>query len=548
MGKPIPITITDRFWIPEKHVDIDRAERLYRVQVFDEKMCAKCEYKEDRVCDVCLECDGFEGDYKLYKTGEINDKPHIGVPVGNKTKLRKLLRGKDYVFKDKRELGKSFKRLGLRFFKKKLYDYQGPATKKMEGRSGVLKSAPRTGKTMMAVKVVLEGQVKVLILTHQEDLIKQFILTFRDENFTNVSGREKFDGREYVKFCKTYEDFRDHPICLATYQSFISKGGKRLLKKIAALPFGRIIIDEVHRANANCFSSVVNAFKTRYRNGLTATPKRKDGKHFIVRDIVGPIIHKTKARALPLTIDVIETGFHSNRQYAIWTYAMRLLEKAEARTKLIVKQAVKDLKNGRSILIPVTVQRQNDNMVRRINAAYGKTIAAGFHGKLTKSKANNKRQAVLDSAISGKIRCIVATRSMLAGVNIPRWDTIYEIVPISNEPNLEQELLRVCTPYANKKKPLVRWFVDDFGPSRACFVASVSHMKNMRKNLGGFTYTEKGKSTMMKQLAVYYGAKSRRKAAEDYDNPKPYRMDSKGEVVGRKRSSGSGKSFRPISF
>lgn len=547
----IPITITDRFWIPEKHVDLDKAERLYRVQVFDEKMCGKCEYKEERICDVCLECDGFEGDYKLYKSGEINDKPHIGVPVGNKKKLKKLMRGKKYKFRDLRIEGKSFKKLGLKFYKKKLYDYQGPATAALEAKSGVLKSAPRTGKTVMAVKVVLEDQVKVLILAHQEDLLKQFRGTFLNEDLTNIKAKQQFDGKHYVKICKTYDDFKKHPICLATYQTFISKSGKKLLKKVAALPFGRIIIDEVHRANANCFSAVVNAFRTKKRTGLTATPKRKDGKHFIVRDIIGPIIHQTKAKAMPLLVDVQDTGLHSNRQYAIWTFAMRFLERDKKRTDLIVNQACKDLKAGRSIVIPVTVQRQNDNLVRLINRKMGKTIAAGFHGRLLKNKTTDKREELLNKARAGKIRCVVATRSMLTGVNVPLWDTIYEIVPISNEPNLEQELLRVCTPHPSKQEPMVRWFVDDFGPSRACFAASVQHMNNFRSSLGGLTYTERGEKLRNKHLAVYYGSKSRRRAADEYDDPKPYKANDKGEPIGRKAKAPwkpKGGLFKPVSF
>lgn len=549
MGKSIPtILVEDRYWIPAKHVDIDKAERLYRVQVFDEKLCSRCEYKAERVCDVCLECEGFEGDYKLYKEKEINDRPYIGVPIGNRRKLKRLVRISRFKFRDKRSPGRSFAKLGLKFYRKKLYKYQLKATSKLRGRSGVLKSAPRTGKTVMAVEVVLNDQVKTLIFAHQEDLLKQFLGTFRNPELTNILGKEQFDGREYVKICRTYEDFKKYPICLATYQTFISKGGKKLLKKVVELPFGRIIVDEVHRANANCFSTVINAFKTKKRSGLTATPKRKDGKHFIVRDIIGPIIHETKAKPMPLRVDVVETGLHTNRNYRIWAFAMRFLEKDAKRTKLIVKTAVQDLKKGRSIVIPVTTQNHADNLTRLINRAYGKPIAHKFTGTLSKTVKNNLREKVLVKARKGKYRCIVAMRSMLTGVNVPKWDTIYEIVPISNEPNLEQELLRVCTPDEGKKSPLVRWFVDDFSISRACFAASVTHMKNMRKRLGGFKYTKRGAELTKKHLAVYYGAKSRRRAAEDYDDPKPYRADDKGEPVGRRAKSSAKSPWKPIAF
>lgn len=292
MPKLIPITLDDRYWIPAKHVDLDKAEDLYRIQIFDEKACARCEYKPDRVCDVCLECEAFKGDYKLYQKAEINDKKHIGVPIGNTKKLKRLL-GKNYKqhFKiiDIRNEGKSFRKLGLKFYKKNLYKYQKKVERKLnEVDHGILKSAPRTGKTVMAANLVLDLQVKTLILAHQEDLIKQFIGTFysEDPQFTNIADKEKFDGRQYVKWCKTYEDFKKHPICLATYQTFLSKGGRKMLMKVRDLPFGLLLVDEVHRAGAAGYASVVNNMRAKRRIGLTATPKRKDGLHCLPYDAI----------------------------------------------------------------------------------------------------------------------------------------------------------------------------------------------------------------------------------------------------------------------
>lgn len=534
--KVIPIVLlSDRLYVPAKYVDLDRAEKLYRKQLFKEEICRKCEYKEDRVSEPCIGCDGFIGDFKLYKETEVNDKPYVAVPRGNPEKLDRLLRGRKYKVKDQTHPGKSFKKLGLKFYRKMLRDYQLEATEKMlDTNGGLLKSAPRTGKTVMAISMILKRQVKTIIIVHQEDLLKQFRATLLNEDpakpqFTNIPEVQKFNGKKYVGWARTYEDFKRLPIALCTYQTFISKGGKKLLKKVVDLPWGNVIVDEVHRANADCFAAVVNSFKAQNRWGLTATPSRKDGKHFIIRDIMGPVKAKTKAKPLPLTIDVVETGLHTNKNYRAWHHAMNFLIRDKKRHDLIVRHAVREVKAGRSVLIPITYQKHADMLVRDINKKAGRNIAAKFTGQL--NKRLDERDKLIKAARDYKIKVVVAMRSMLTGIDVPRWDTIFEVIPINNESNLEQELLRVCTPDDKKQPPMVRWFVDDFNISRSCFGHSVRHMRSFKERLGGMTYTDGGAEVTKKILTVHYGNLKQRAARQSGnwdEQDKPWRRQDAG--------------------
>lgn len=278
MGKQIPIIyIDDRIYIPEDEVDVDKAERLYRKRLYDDGVCQKCEFKPERHSEVCDSCDSFLGDHKLYKDDEYKGKPMVSVPVGNKTKLAKLVKLKDFCIIDNRHLGKPITKYGMKFKTKSLYPYQRKAVRVLlEKGRGLLVSAPRTGKTVMATGVILKKQVKTLVLVHQEDLIKQFLKTLRNPLFTNIADREEELERELVSWCKTYEDFAKTPIAFATYQTFLSKKGRKLLKKVVDLGWGIVFIDEVHRANAGEYSKVVNSFKCKHRYGMTATRDRKD--------------------------------------------------------------------------------------------------------------------------------------------------------------------------------------------------------------------------------------------------------------------------------
>jgi hypothetical protein len=202
---------------------------------------------------------------------------------------------------------------------------------------------------------------------------------------------------------------------------------------------------------------------------------------------------------------VVETKLRITKNYRIWTYAMRALELLEGRDELIVKHVLKDLKAGHSICIPVTFTRHANNLVRKINQEYGSQVAVAFNGSLSKDR---RREVILKARTSKKYRVVVAQRSMLTGVNIPRWSSLFEIAPIANEPNLKQEVMRICTPMEGKLQPVIKFFVDDFGISRACFRKCDASFAAFGKELGGFQYTDKSKKIRNKVLQQFYTTKA----------------------------------------
>ncbi len=536
MGKKIPsvtVVALDRFYVPENRVDPEKLERLYHKTVFNDNGCRKCEFREERLTDECLECENLVGDFTFWNTKEIDGKPHIGLPVGHHKALSELMDGYRLILDERRAKGRKL-HPDLSFDYKLLHKFQKGAIKDLKSTGhGQLESPPRSGKTVMGTALIFKKGRKALILVHQEDLAEQFIETFRSKKpkFTNIADIEKMEKRELVGIARKYEQFKQYDIAVATYQTFLSPGGRKLLRKIRRL-FGIIMVDEVHRAGASGYAKVINSFESRSRYGLSGTIERKDGRHVLPRYIIGPVAHKTEVETMAPKIDVMDSGFSSNKNYNLWTYAMKALEKDAKRQALIVNEAIAMMKSdgGRSILIPVTFVNQAIQIRDAINRKMGKKVAIEFTGRQGKKQ---RRQIILD-AREGKYKCVIAMRQLLTGVNVPIWSGLLECMPMNNPPNFVQEFNRVCTPHPSKPAPVVKFLIDDFSPSRNCVINMFDVLVNYSqqrkaKKQKPLDFTPQGLDVIARHRALKgnrYQAKLKRAGQWDQvDNPRPYRTD-----------------------
>ena len=322
--------------------------------------------------------------------------------------------------------------------------------------------------TVMGTGLIIERQQKTLILAHQTDLIEQFC----NETINQPQGL-LFNGvdckKPQARICKKYKDFLETPISLATYQTFLSKGGQKLLHQIKDL-FGLVLVDEVHRTPADRYTQILSQFSAKYMYGLTATPDRKDGKFNSAELIIGNVVHNVKANSLAARVSgIIYRGPVS--KHKTWNGMMNHLFNDDKRNAVIAKRALADVARGHTVLIPVTQHAHAASIAKMIALYSGKPdMVFLFTGQIPK----NKRQWARDEMNNNpKIKIVIAMRSMLTGVNIPRWSAIYTVVTISNEPNYTQEVFRVCTPMEGKKTPVIRFMLDtglgaSFGCLRTC--------------------------------------------------------------------------------
>ena len=480
MAKP-KIYLREAIYIPVQYVDTDEVEQNYTVHQYEEKICRTCPYKQDRHSHICDECElgGYKGAtrYTSYKT--IEGKRYISLPIGDRANIEDKTGITLSRFKivDKRvKVPFDFK---LKFTGD-LRVYQIPMRDDwLKIGYGIIQAPPRTGKTVTTVAIAIATGQRTIILADQTDFLDNFIEEM--QAYTNLPLLEKKAGKKLFGYLRKKEDYENFQVGVLTYQSLISDKNGAARMKLINKNFGMAFVDEVHSANALEFSRVLSKLRQRYKGGCTATPDRKDGLHHRVAHLLGPVVHIAKADTMVPKVQVHITNARPpsassyTRGPAAWTYANRFLSKHKGRQKTITSALLHDLKNGRSIVLATYFKDHVLQIVKDINEAYGEEIAYAFVGG--NKKVKDERKWIIDQARDGKIRVVVGIRRLLQrGLNVPRWDTLYYAMPMSNEPNWQQESRRICTPMEGKKRPMIRMFVDpELGISLGCFRNTFKH-------------------------------------------------------------------------
>jgi superfamily II DNA or RNA helicase len=146
-----------------------------------------------------------------------------------------------------------------------------------------------------------------------------------------------------------------------------------------------------------------------------------------------------------------------------WVYMVKKIEANPDRLKMIAKQALKDVKAGHMVLIPLKRTEVITALTLAINKMAGEQIAESFYGK------TKKRKELIQRARNYETKIIVGQITLLStGINIPRASALYEVTPSSNIPKAEQRFSRILTPHEGKPAPLLRYFLDDVDVRRNC--------------------------------------------------------------------------------
>lgn len=273
-----PIVLANMIWVPRTNLSMQAVRHNFTPRFYEERGCKPCEHRSYRFDEeFCGACPNYKGSVKLYANREVGGVDYVGLPIGfTKSELIDMAGIKKRAFKrpplDKRPTPKMKRKIK---FTGKLFDYQKPAVKAwLARRWGMLTAPPRTGKTAMCIYITCEIGMKTIILANQRDLLVQFMQDF--DKLTDHNEASERAGRPLVGIVKKDEDFFKYEIALATYQR-LARSAKRM--KAVRSHYGLAVVDEAHRASAEGFGGVLNAFNTRYKLPVTATPKRKDGRH-----------------------------------------------------------------------------------------------------------------------------------------------------------------------------------------------------------------------------------------------------------------------------
>ena len=477
--------VDSMYWFP-----VDKVDRTALKKHFELELCVKGDWLAEPQ----------EAVLEVFSSKRIKGVDCVGFPRGRPDLVRKCLVDRKLWKKTKDRRNDESAKIPLKMIGQ-YRPYQKKAIKEMAGHvTGILSAPPRMGKTVMATGLVVAKQRKTLVLAHQTDLLEQFV------NQT-INNDELFDGSKQKKqiagICREYKDFKKYPLCLATYQTFLSKKGGRLLDRISGM-FGMVFVDENHRVPAARYTEILSKFTAKHLHGCTATPDRKDNLYLVADRILGPIRHEIRRQdVMSPKVYGHETGIRlPSRIPKTWNGMMSMLYRNKHRNLKIAQFAKADVEKGHHVLIPVNRNDWALALKKLIDDEVGRKVCFLFNGSIPK----NKRQEARDTMrFNDDVKVTIATRSMLLGMDCPDWSAVYTVAPISNAPTYTQEIHRICTPQPGKKRPVIRYFADSpLGLSYGCMVncskvltnpvngfeLKPSYVKMLSRIRGGKAYTD----------------------------------------------------------
>jgi superfamily II DNA or RNA helicase len=162
---------------------------------------------------------------------------------------------------------------------------------------GFLVSPTGSGKTVMSCAVIAHVGKPALVLVHNEALRDQWLASFAKFLPTAKVGIVQGDRVEY-EGCH---------VILAMVQTLHSKR-ENLPQTFWRYP-GLVIADESHRYAAKTLSSVLGRFPARYKLGVTATLRRKDGLDDIFFWHIGRVLYSATVSQVRPSVTMLRTGF-----------------------------------------------------------------------------------------------------------------------------------------------------------------------------------------------------------------------------------------------
>lgn len=313
---------------------------------------------------------------------------------------------------------------------------------------GILRAAPGFGKTVCATALMAVLDVPTIVLVHKEFLMNQWL-----ERIAMFLPDAKV-GRAQQDEC----DYEGKSIVLGMIQSV----GSGRYPQAFYDHFGLVIPDECHHIGAQTFSQAPPRFRARYRVGLSATPRRKDGCENVFLYQLGPVLFTSKEQRLKFKVKRVWTKFKLiktdkfNPSLMPRTLVVTFLCASEFRNRLIVEQLIQAVQSGRKVIVLSERLKHLQKLNQYLEEMWpdgSKIPEVGFY-------VGGKKEDELETARTAPI--VFATVQFASeGLDIPELDTLFLTTPISD---VEQAVGRILRPHQDKKEPIVVDFRDDAVP------------------------------------------------------------------------------------
>jgi len=306
---------------------------------------------------------------------------------------------------------------------------------------GLLEAKCGSGKTVMGTAVAAQMNTPTLVVVPKTDLAQQWKDTAQD-----------FFGASVGNVCQDEWDYKGHHMVTASAQT--------LWARRESIPvgfwetFGMLIYDECHRFPCKTFSIALSSPCARYRLGVSATFRRKDGMDEVWTHHIGPVVHTTKVKSLPAEYVQIPWQTHlRDSQFKLHGGGINhskwvtTISEDAAYTHWLVSQILTSASAGRHTLV---CSHRTDQLatIRRMLETQGFTDVGYYAGKV---EGRTIKAAELEESKSKKI--VLATFNKMAeGTDIPSLDTLFLATPAGD---IEQVVGRIQRKDSGKKNLLI---------------------------------------------------------------------------------------------
>ncbi len=458
----VRIVLADRIYIDSSGMSNKTKRQLRRMATFSNK-----QYFQNQAMDM----PNYDESRFIYLGSD--EGKYIVLPRGLREDIQKKFdnAGIRYKIEDKRTQGRE---LNISF-KGELRESQIPAAETMlENETGILHAATAFGKTVVCCDMIARRGISTLILVDRADLMNQWIkrldefLDIDEElpEYQTKTGRTR-KRKSLIGNLQGAHDTLTGIVDVAMIRSLKKKDGFHPMLK----EYAQVYFDECHHAASESAIEVLQEINAKYVYGVTATPKRGDGKEKINEFLLGPIRYRftAKDRAEEQNIDhLVYPRFtrtvkpHHLSKTPYGNDAYELIRNNDVRDEQIIRDVADCVQAGRTpVVLTKYVDHANKLSERLKKYADRLILLTGTNG----TKVRRAQVKELNEVDDSDSLILVGTGSLLGeGFDFPRLDTLFMATPVSGENVVEQYVGRLNRDYDGKENVIVYDYVDSHIP------------------------------------------------------------------------------------
>ena len=458
----VRIVLADRIYIDSSGMSNKTKRQLRRMATFSNK-----QYFQNQAMDM----PNYDESRFIYLGSD--EGKYIVLPRGLREDIQKKFdnAGIRYKIEDKRTQGRE---LNISF-KGELRESQITAVETMlENETGILHAATAFGKTVVCCDMIARRGISTLILVDRADLMNQWIkrldefLDIDEElpEYQTKTGRTR-KRKSLIGNLQGAHDTLTGIVDVAMIRSLKKKDGFHPMLK----EYAQVYFDECHHAASESAIEVLQEINAKYVYGVTATPKRGDGKEKINEFLLGPIRYRftAKDRAEEQNIDhLVYPRFtrtvkpHHLSKTPYGNDAYELIRNNDVRDEQIIRDVADCVQAGRTpVVLTKYVDHANKLSERLKKYADRLILLTGANG----TKVRRAQVKELNEVDDSDSLILVGTGSLLGeGFDFPRLDTLFMATPVSGENVVEQYVGRLNRDYDGKENVIVYDYVDSHIP------------------------------------------------------------------------------------